>query len=125
MAGADNLIGKGFESRTTEEARELGRAGGIASGEARRRKKQIKEYLEILLEKEVSKDSNGNSISGAEGMAIRAVQAALQGDWKAWELVRDTAGQKPVEKVMVAEIDQDVIDEVEAAVLEDDSPTST
>lgn len=125
MAGADNLIGKGFESRTTEEARELGRAGGIASGEARRRKKQIKEYLEILLEKEVSKDKDGNSISGAEGMAIRAVQAALQGDWKAWELVRDTAGQKPVEKVMVAEIDQDVIDEVEAAVLEDDSPTST
>lgn len=31
-------------------------------------------------------------------MAFVAFQKALKGDWKAWELVRDTAGQKPKEK---------------------------
>jgi hypothetical protein len=32
--------------------------------------------------------------------------------------LRDTAGQKPIEKVMVADVEQSVIDEVEKAVLE-------
>ena len=31
-------------------------------------------------------------------MALSAFEGALRGDWKAWELVRDTAGQKPKEK---------------------------
>lgn len=34
--------------RTPEELREMGRKGGIASGKARRRKKQLKEVVEIL-----------------------------------------------------------------------------
>ena len=49
-------------------------------------------------------------------MAAKAFQAALKGDWKAWELVRDTAGQKPVERVMVADVEPSVIAEVEAMV---------
>ena len=51
-----------------------------------------------------------------EAMAAKAFQAALKGDWKAWELVRDTAGQKPVERVMVADVEASVIAEVEAMV---------
>ena len=34
---------------TSEQAREYGRKGGKASGEARRRKKELKELLEIAL----------------------------------------------------------------------------
>lgn len=94
---------------TAEELRK----GGQKSGETRRRKKALRECLELLLEKEVSIDNDGNTINGAEAMAIKAMQSAMKGDWKAWELVRDTAGQKPVEKVMVAEVDQEAIDEVE------------
>ena len=41
---------------------------------------------------------------------------ALNGDLKAWELVRDTAGQKPVERVMIADVEPSVIAEVEAMV---------
>ena len=48
--------------------------------------------------------------------SAKAFQAALKGDWKAWELVRDTAGQKPVERVMVADVEPSVIAEVEAMV---------
>lgn len=94
---------------TVEEQRK----GGRKSVETRTRKKALRECLELLLEKEVTKDKDGNMINGAEAMALKAMQAALQGDWKAWELVRDTAGQKPVDKVITAEVDQDTINEIE------------
>lgn len=113
MANEQNLVrGDEIHKFTPEEASK----GGKASAEARRKKKALKECLNLLLEQEVGRDSAGNSISGAEAMATKAMKAALKGDWKAWELVRDTAGQKPVDKVMVADVDQNVIDEVESMV---------
>ena len=45
MAGKDNL--KPTNTRTKEEARELGKLGGIKSGEVRKAKKTLKEQLEI------------------------------------------------------------------------------
>ena len=46
----------------------------------------------------------------------KVFRRAVKGDWKTWELVRDTAGQKPVERVMVADVEPSVIAEVEAMV---------
>lgn len=103
---------------TSSEARENGKKGGIASGEARRAKKSLREAMQILMDADLT-GKNGKTMTGTEAMAAKAFQAALKGDWKAWELVRDTAGQKPVEKVMVAEVEQSVIDEVEKAVLDE------
>lgn len=71
--------------------------GGIASGEARRRKRDIRKALEILLEKDYT-DKRGNTMSGAEAIALKQLEKALKGDTKAFEVVRDTVGQKPVEK---------------------------
>lgn len=82
--------------------------------ETKRNKRLISSYLELLLEKEVSKDRDGRSIVGAEALAIKAMQGALNGDWKAWEMVRDTVGQKPVEKISYSEISEGVIKELEA-----------
>lgn len=113
MANEQNL--RPCEYKLSQEEQ---KKGGIHSGEARRRKKQLKEILELLMEKEVATDSEGNKITTAEAMATKAVKEAMNGDWKAWELVRDTAGQKPVDKVMIAEVSQEVIDEVEKAVFE-------
>ena len=84
--------------RSKEEARERGRAGGIASGTARREKANLRKCLEILLEKEM-KDRNGKEISGAEALSAKLFQSAMKGDVRAFEVLRDTAGQKPVEKV--------------------------
>lgn len=109
----DNLIPN--TERTAEEIRRNCSKAGKASGESRRRKKELKECLEILLEKEVV-NNDGNTISGAEAMAAKAFQLALKGDMRAWEIVRDTAGQKPVEKVMVSDVDASVIEEVERMV---------
>ena len=113
----ENLIPN--SQRSPSELREQTRKGGIASGEARRKKKLLRECLEALMERDAGRDSNGNKITTIEAMSITAVKGAMNGDWKAWELVRDTLGQKPVEKVMVSEVDQSVIDEVEQIVADE------
>ena len=51
-------------------------------------------------------------------MAVAVFAKALKGDLKAFEIVRDTAGQKPAEKIVVSEIDPDVISQVERMVNE-------
>lgn len=50
----DNLKGHGFDERTAEEQREIARAGGIASGEARRRKRTLKEIAEMLADEHIA-----------------------------------------------------------------------
>jgi hypothetical protein len=63
---------------STSEARELGSKGGKKSGESRRRKKLLRECLEILLEKK--HDTDEGKMTGAEAMALKAFQLALSGD---------------------------------------------
>ena len=43
----------------------------------------------------------------------------MKGNVKAFETIRSTVGQDPVQKLVIAEVDQSVIDEVERAVLDD------
>ena len=100
---------------TSSEARRNGKKGGIASGEARRAKKSLREAMQILMDADLT-GKDGKTMTGTEAMAARAFQAAMNGDWKAWELVRDTAGQKPVDRIMVADVEPSVIAEVEAMV---------
>ena len=103
------------EERTPSERRENARKAGVASGESRRTKKSLREAMQILMDTDLT-GKDGKTMTGTEAMAAKAFQAALKGDWKAWELVRDTAGQKPVERVMVADVEPSVIAEVEAMV---------
>ena len=103
------------EFRTGKQQVEIARQGGIASGEARRAKKSLREAMQVLMDADLT-GKDGKTMTGTEAMAAKAFQAALKGDWKAWELVRDTAGQKPVERVMVADVEPSVIAEVEAMV---------
>lgn len=117
MANEQNLIPT--TKRSKDEARENSRKGGIASGEARRRKRDLRRALEALLDKNMGENEDGEEVSGAEALALKQFEKALKGDTRAFEVIRDTAGQKPVEKVMIAEVDQDIIDEVERAVLDE------
>ena len=114
MANEQNLR-PGEYKLTVEEQKK----GGKASGEARAAKRDLRKALEALLEKEF-KGKDGITLSGAEAIALKQMEKALKGDTKAFEVVRDTAGQKPVDKVMVAEVDQNVINEVERAVFDVD-----
>lgn len=94
----DNLVPN--EARTPEERRENARKAGIASGDARRAKKTMREVLEVLLET-VDKDSDKTNI---EVMMASAVRKAMNGDLKAMEFVRDTSGQKPDTQITVKDI---------------------
>lgn len=88
---------KSFADRSTEELREIQRRGGINSGKARRNKTKLKDCLEVLLGQKINID--GKKQTGAEALSVSLFQRALAGDDKAWELLRDTAGQKPIDKV--------------------------
>lgn len=112
----DNLV-KGDEAHkfTPEEASK----GGKASAEARRRKRDLRKAFEALLEKDFL-DKKGTSLTGAEILALKQFDKAMKGDTRAFEVVRDTAGQKPVEKIQVEDVDQEALEELERMVLEDD-----
>lgn len=101
----EDIKDKGFDSRTTAERQQLAIKAGQASGEARRRKRDIRLALEALLEKDIS-DKHGNTMTTTEAIALKQIEKALKGDTKAFEVVRDTVGQKPIDKVAVTNIDQ-------------------
>lgn len=111
MANEQNL--RPCEYQLTQEEQ---KKGGIASGEARRKKRDLRLAFEALLEKEF-KGKSGESLSGAEVLAMKQFEKAMKGDTRAFEVLRDTAGQKPVDKVMIAEVEQSIIDEIEQEVL--------
>lgn len=115
MANEQNLIPN--SERSPSEVRENGRKGGIASGKARREKADLRKMLQVALESDDFKDKFGNKMTGAELMVKVAFKEMAKGNPKYWELIRDTAGFKPVDKIQVSEIEQSVIDEVEAMVL--------
>ena len=99
---------------TLEEAKK----GAQKSAEARRAKRDLRQALEVLLETDI-KSKNGEVKSGAEAIAIAQFQKALKGDTRAFEVIRDTAGQQVVQKVAVAEVTEDVINDVEKMVYGD------
>lgn len=89
---SDRKANKGIKNlmppRSTDEARERGKKGGVKSGEARREKKLLKESLSVLLETE----------EGQEKICTALFKQAQRGNIKAFEVIRDTIGQKPVDK---------------------------
>lgn len=99
MANEENL--KPFSSRTKKEQREIQVKGGIASGEARRAKKTMKEMLDYLLEKEIANSRTGESVTYREAILTSCIKKAIKGDVKAAQFVRDTAGEAPINKTEV------------------------
>ena len=99
----ENLIP--FNQMTEEKQREIARMGGIASAEARKRRKTLKEELIALLET----NDNNNKIS------LALLQKALKGDIQAFTTIRDTIGEKPTDKVEanvgVTKVKVDVVDD--------------
>lgn len=96
MANEENLIP--FDKRTEKEQREIQVKGGIASGEARRAKKNMKEMLDYLLEKEIENSRTGEKVTYREAILTSAIKKAIKGDIKASQFIRDTAGEAPITK---------------------------
>lgn len=100
MANEANLEkGVATQFKSGEEAAENGRKGGIASGVSKREKADLRKVIQTWLESQATTDKNGNPMTGAELMAMVAVKEMSKGSARHWELIRDTAGFKPVDKV--------------------------
>lgn len=95
----DNL--KPNSERTPKERKELARKAGIKSGEARRAKKTMKEMLDYLLEKEIT-NTKGEKASTLEAISVSLIKQAMSGNTKAFEVIRDTIGQKITEKLDIS-----------------------
>lgn len=108
----NNLIT--VNERTEEEAKEMSKKGGINSGIARRKKKRLKELCNVILDNKIIEEKAINSlkekfpelefedITYGLVLLLKQYEKAKDGDSKAFELLRDTSGQKPVEQAIVA-----------------------
>jgi len=116
MPNEENLKPYAVNSPRTKEC---AAKGAKACNEVKQKKKLLRDLLNELMEKQnnLMLDENGDPMTNAAIMAVKAIDAASGGDWKAWELVRDTAGQKPIEKVMIADVDAGVVEQIESMVL--------
>ena len=93
MANEENLIP--MNERSKSEVRELGRKGGIASGEKRREKKTLREIIEAYGE---LPDSSIEGMSNDEAVIVaqyRLAKSEKPGSTQAAAFIRDTKGEKP------------------------------
>lgn len=103
--GYKNLIPT--NKRSKDEARKLGQKGGKKSGEVRRMRKTLKEQLLLLLKE--------GDIQ--ENLCLALIEKALDGDTKAFQIIRDTIGEKPIEQLCMSSVNinlQKSYDEVKA-----------
>lgn len=75
--------------RSKDEARERGRRGGIASGESRREKANLKKCLELAMEHD-HWTLEGDRMTKGMAMCISMVDRAIDGDVAAFRAIRDT-----------------------------------
>ena len=106
-----------FERMTPEQRAENGRKGAEKANENRRRRKEMRETLDILLNMPMRKgkvytaedikcfaDLKGKNITIDQALMVCLIQKALKGDLNAIGMVRDTVGEKPSDKVEVKDV---------------------
>ncbi len=87
MANEKNLIP--LNRRTQRERKEIATKGAKATNKKKAERKTLREELLLLLAK-------GNT---QNRLSLALIEKALTGDTKAYEVIRDTIGEKPVEQV--------------------------
>lgn len=94
---SENLIPT--NRRTKKEVREIGRKGGKASGEARRRKADLKKALKTVLEADVHSDKVAEQLEGMGfdnsnlmAMVFAQMQQAQKGNVRAFEAISKVMG---------------------------------
>lgn len=104
--GHENLIPNNM--RTPEEVRENARKGGVASGEARRKKREIAEIARAVLEQQITDVADYdygavpiNSATVADVLFAVHANKALKGDKESAKLVLDAAKSDSAKATML------------------------
>jgi len=84
-----------LNKRSESERKAIQRKGAERTNQIKREKKTLRQELEILL----TMEKDGRSMQ--ELMSLSMINQAIKGNTKAYEVVRDTIGQKPVEQMAV------------------------
>lgn len=117
---------------TPDQRRENARKAGKASAEAKKRRKAMRESLEVLLNLGMSEgeitdpetvkcwnELQGKNITVQDAVLVKQIMKAVKGDTKAAEFVRDTSGNRPTnEQRMDVAVDNGFIEALNAAVEE-------
>lgn len=116
----DNLINLG--DRPLEERTAIAKAGGTASVEAKRKKKAMREQIELLLSlptksKKAQTKMQGMGIDPDNAdnqmrLIVSMFERACTGDTFAATFLRDTVGEKPTDKHSV-EVDTGLLDDIQ------------
>lgn len=112
MANEQNL--RPSEYKFTDEDR---RKAARNRHENVKRRKTFAEAFEAFLLADHT-DKKGVTKNGLDILSEAVLGKAIKGDLRAFELIRDTVGEKPVEKVAMTEIPQEVRDKVESLINE-------
>lgn len=106
----DPNIGKDTQFRTGKEQAEIAQKGGIASGEARRKKKTLRECVRLFGELPVEgKNARAMADLGIPveehnrlmQISVSLYQKAMKGDVAAFNAIRDIIGEKPTDKTEI------------------------
>lgn len=121
----------GIWAMTPEERLEAQRRGGKKTQALNRRRKHMQEIaaqvlsmpladadeIEAALKKGGMEDPD---INYAAGIVMVQTKKAMSGDTKAAEFVRDTSGQKPVDGLMVGNLDNVPFETIDLSALSDE-----
>lgn len=99
---------------------ERARKAGKRSAQKRAERKTLREELLALLTVEITSKDGTKTGSTQEAISRAMIQKAMKGDVRAFEIIRDTIGEKPVDKVAVTTPAPDVISSVENALFGDE-----
>ena len=97
MANEDNLNGYGFHERTASEQREIAKMGGKASGKSRRKKANLKNALNTILNAEATSETAqileelGFENTNEMAIMLSLTQQAMKGNVRAIELINKMA----------------------------------
>ena len=74
--------------KTPEQRRESARKAGIASGEAQRKKKEMKKVLEAMLS-----ETGKNGMTYREMATLGLIKGAVKGDARNYKVILETLGE--------------------------------
>ena len=118
---------------TKEDCKENGKKGGIASGKARRERRDIQNRILEIFDMTIAggkegkfsnlAEASGQNLTVRDACLLKQFQKAMKGDTRAMEFLRDSAGMKPVERQEVtAEVrGSDKLADILNALQEDDT----
>ena len=113
----EECLKTGIWAMTPEQRREAQSRGGYASAAKQRRRKHMQEIAARVLSMKLTDydeitaalragGMEDDDINYAAGIVMVQAKKAMSGDVKSAEFVRDTSGQKPVDGLVVGNLDE-------------------